>query len=117
MSREIEPVGITSTGGRVSSPSRITDSLPKARSIWPKAASSALLRSVLLRSAAETAMSVHLRVGAVHPPVVQGPVCSPPPSPSGCGARDDDMSEHLHPLHPRPPVWLRRTPSASCGQQ
>src|ERR1700692_742229 len=41
-SRAIEPVGITSTGTRVSSPSRMIEPLPNCRSIWRSAASSAL---------------------------------------------------------------------------
>src|SRR6202035_3603807 len=41
-SSAIEPVGITSTGTRVSSPSRMIEPLPNCRSIWRSAASSAL---------------------------------------------------------------------------
>ena len=45
MSREIDPVGITSSGARVSSPSRITEPLPNCFSMLASAASSALSRS------------------------------------------------------------------------
>ena len=45
-SRAIEPVGITSTGTRASSPSRMTVPLPNCRSIWASAASSAFSLSL-----------------------------------------------------------------------
>src|SRR3954451_19651713 len=44
-SRAIDPVGITSIGGRLSSPRRITDPLPNWRSICARAVSSAFSRS------------------------------------------------------------------------
>src|SRR5215212_10137851 len=44
-SREIDPVGITWIGTRVSSPRRITEPLPYCLSIWASATSSALSRS------------------------------------------------------------------------
>ena len=40
-SSAIEPVGITSTGTRVSSPRRMTEPLPNCRSIWRRAVSRA----------------------------------------------------------------------------
>ena len=53
-SRAIDPVGITSTGTRVSSPSRMIEPLPNCRSIWSSAASSALSLSLsLARSGAD----------------------------------------------------------------
>ena len=45
-----EPVGMTSTGGRPSSPRRMIEPLPNCRSIWPSAASRAFARS-FVRSA------------------------------------------------------------------
>ena len=42
MSRAIEPVGMTSTGTRVSSPRRMTEPLPNCRSLWRRAVSRAL---------------------------------------------------------------------------
>ena len=42
MSSEIAPVGITSTGARASSPSRMIEPLPNCRSIWARAVSRAL---------------------------------------------------------------------------
>src|SRR5215469_9356426 len=50
-SRAIEPVGITSTGTRACSPSRMTEPLPNCRSIWTSAASRALSLSPALSGA------------------------------------------------------------------
>jgi hypothetical protein len=47
-SSAIDPVGITSTGARASSPSRMTDPLPNCRSIWTSAVSRAFSLSPLL---------------------------------------------------------------------
>ena len=51
-SRAIDPVGITSTGTRVSSPSRMIEPLPNCRSICRSAASSALSLSLARSGAA-----------------------------------------------------------------
>jgi len=45
-SNAMEPVGIDSMGARPSSPNRMTEPLPNWRSIWARAASSALSRSL-----------------------------------------------------------------------
>src|ERR1700749_2437751 len=50
-SRAIDPVGITSTGTRACSPSRMTEPLPNCRSIWTSAASRALSLSPALSGA------------------------------------------------------------------
>ena len=44
-SRATDPVGMTETGGRVSSPRRMTEPLPKLLSIWARAVARALERS------------------------------------------------------------------------
>ena len=66
-SRAREPVGITWTGGRESSPRRMTDPFPNCLSIWDSATWRALLRSfstvrdaVLLRAAMGVPFSVGL---------------------------------------------------------
>src|SRR3954451_12494507 len=100
-SRAIEPVGMTSIGGRLFSPRRITDPLPNWRSICARAVSSAFSRSAGagMSSPLERALAERRADGVV------GGVVAGDPAARALVIADDARGPHRQSRWSRPDLW------------
>ena len=103
-----EPVGITCTGGRLSSPRRMTEPLPNCLSICDRATSSALLRSLVAGFAAGALRAAMVILSSAASPACGCPGLECHPSPR----RHDEYAtghRHLRPARITPVDDTRRS--------